>query len=197
MRKTALLAVVTVFGALGLLIPATSSASAAIPHNFTRHEQVHWTWYGPGSWTAAEGANDLWIGSATGKQYLHYGAGGAPCAYPGLWDANPTSYFNFVRAGYLGAAHQNFDLYSFGLNKARYTKVRPIQTVGPNWFRQTSLFQGKRNGKLIKGEMVLDFFYAGSGACGQRQQVRSTPSNGFANSINTLRTAQTLIFGPR
>lgn len=58
-------------------------------------------------------------------------------------------------------------------------------------------FTGKRGKKVIRGEMVVDFFYVDTGACGERLQIRSAPAKGYKASIKVLRKIQPLIFGPR
>lgn len=171
--------------------PAAAVTPAAVPAGFVRHEMRHWTWYGPGNWIAAEGANDLYVVSPTGTSFLHYGASAAPCA-------SPAAFFAYVRRGYMNAATANLDLYSFGLTKARYVSVGAITTLRPYYYRQTSTFDGQRpGGKVIRGELVIDYFYAGAGACGERMQVRSAPAQGIVASLATLRKVQTYIFGPR
>jgi hypothetical protein len=171
---------------------AAPAAAATPPGNFERHEGAHWTWYAPPRWVAAEGANDIYISSPTGVQYLHYGAGGTPCY-------EPSAFFSAARASYR-SSHAAFGLYSKPLASARYTKVGPIRTIGQSYYRQTSRFQGRRrNGAQIRGELVLDIFAVEplSGVCGERQQVRSAPSRGLARALRLLRLVQSLIFGPR
>ena len=114
---------------------------AAIPSNFRRHAMQHWTWHGLAKRVAAEGANDLYVSSPTGVQYLHYGASGAPCSYPPYYNSVP-SFMAYVRNGYLAAKAQSFNLFSFGLRTARYRNVGPIRTVAPLHYRQTSTFVG-------------------------------------------------------
>jgi len=181
---------------VGSFVVAPSPASAAVPRDFVRHEVTHWTWYGPRGWIESEGANDLIVTSPTGTQYLHYGAGGAPCTYPGVW-STPKEFFSYMRRGYLKGARSNFGLYSRGIKHARYTKVGRISKVGPNYLRQTSTYTGKRGKTPIRGELVLDFFYVSPGVCGERQQVRAAPAKGYSKSVKTLRKVQSLIFGPR
>ncbi len=178
--------------------PVDAVAAPNPPSNFRRHEMAHWTWYGPKNWVAAEGANDLYVSSPTGTQYLHYGASAAPCMYPPNYSDVP-GFFSFVRNSYLSAASQNFGFYSHGLRSARFTSIGAVKQVSPTYVRQTSRFTGKSGGTAIKGEMVLDFFVvdATSGVCGERQQVRSAPAKGFKNSVKLLRQVQTFIFGPR
>ncbi len=196
MRKKAILAGSAALAAAIIVLPTTSPASAAVPKGFVRHEVTHWTWYGPANWVSAEGANDLYLSSPTGKLYLHYGAGAAACAYPPYY-SNAAGLFTYVRNSYRATARQNFSLYSRGISKARFTKVGAIKVIGQNYLRQTSQFTGKRGKRVIRGELVIDFFAVGYGVCGQRQQVRSAPSVGYQKSIKTLRSAQSLIFGPR
>jgi hypothetical protein len=172
---------------------AAEAAAATPPGNFERHEGAHWTWYAPPGWGASEGANDIYIGSPTGTLFLHYGAGGTTCAAP-------RKFFKLVRGAYLKARRQAFDLYSFPLAGARFTKVGPIRTLGASYFRQTSSFRGRRpNGTIIQGTMILDEFAVepASGVCGERQQVRSAPARGSGRSLRLLRTVQSVIFGPR
>lgn len=202
------LTVSAVFAAAGTVstTAAAQQATAPIlavsapnpPSNFRRHEMQHWTWYGPKNWVAAEGANDLYISSPTGTQYLHYGASAAPCIYPPNY-SDVSGFFSFVRNGYLSTAAQNFGLYSHGLRSSRFTSIGAVKQMSPTYVRQTSRFTGKSGGTAIKGEMVLDFFVvdAASGVCGERQQVRSAPTKGYANSVRLLRKVQTFIFGPR
>ncbi|MGE5407523.1 MAG: hypothetical protein ACM3NV_02820 [Syntrophothermus sp.] len=169
------------------------SAAATPPGNFERHEGAHWTWYAPPRWTASEGANDIYVGSATGTLFLHYGAGGTPCY-------QPQEFFEYVRAAYLRARRHSFDLYSFPLASAHYTKVGAIQTVGPSYYRQTVKYRGRRpNGAVILGELVLDEFAVepAGGVCGERQQVRAAPARGIGASLRLLRIVQGVIFGPR
>jgi len=194
MRRGAFL---SAFAVAACLVIASAASAATPPGNFKRHEITHWTWYGPKGWVSSEGANDLYISSPTGELFLHYGASGAPCAYPPYW-TSIGGFFDYVKKGYKQAAGQNFDLYSHGLSSARYTGTRTRQ-INSSYFRQTSTFQGKRGGKLIRGELVVDFFAvdAFSNVCGERQQVRSAPAAGFGKSLNLLRTVQKFIFGPR
>ena len=196
MRNKAILAGSTALAAAIIVLPTASPASAAVPKGFVRHEQAHWTWYGPAKWVAAEGANDLYLSSPTGTQYLHYGAGAAACSYPPYY-SDAAGFFTYVRNSYRATARQNFSLYSRGISKARFTKVGAIKLIGQNYLRQTSQFTGKRGKKVIRGELVIDFFAVDYGVCGERQQVRSAPATGYAKSIKTLRSAQALIFGPR
>ncbi|MDA9913193.1 hypothetical protein N9D66_01920 [Candidatus Nanopelagicales bacterium] len=192
MRK---LSWVVVLGFLVALVASGGVASANVPKDFKRHVEKHWTWFGPKSWGAAEGANDLWVSSPTGRHYLHYGAGGAPCSSPGAY-TTPAQFFSFVPSSYRATARQNFSLYSQGIRKAKYTKVGKIKTLGTNYLRQKAKSKGKRGQTKVKGEMVLDFF-AVSGGCGQRQQVRTAPAKGNKKSIRTLRQVQSAIIGPR
>ena len=112
-----------------------ASTSATPPGNFERHESPTWTWYGPPGWVSSEGANDLYVSSPTGTQYLHYGAGASPCY-------EPAGFFKYVRASYQ-SSHQAFGLYSHPLASARYTKIGPVQTTGQLYFRQSANFQGE------------------------------------------------------
>ena len=184
-------AVFAIVGALALTVTLAPSAEAAgPPKGFTRHEITHWTWYAPKAWISSEGANDLYIMSPTGTEFLHYGASAAPCA-------NPPEFFAYIRNGYLAAAGANLDLWSRGLKGARYTSIGEAKPIGPNYYRETSKFQGKRGKKVIKGELVVDYFAVSYGVCGERQQVRSTPAVGYAKSIKVLQNVQKYIFGPR
>lgn len=171
--------------------PTAQVEAAAVPAGFVRHTLRNWVWYGPKAWVAAGGANDLYVFSPTGTVFMHYGASAAPCV-------SPAAYFASVRRGHILAAKSNLDLYSYGLTGARFLAVGPIKPIGgPYYYRQTSTFEGKRpGGKVIKGEMVLDFFYAGAGACGERMQVRSAPAQGNAAALANLRKIQSLVFGP-
>ncbi len=97
MGKRVVLAGSAVLTSLAVVAVGAIPASAAVPKGFVRHEAAHWTWYGPANWVASEGANDLYLSSPTGTQYLHYGAGAAPCAYPPYYSdapglARPRSY---------------------------------------------------------------------------------------------------------
>jgi hypothetical protein len=180
--------------AIAAALPATAgaaSASATPPGNFERHDGEHWTWYAPPGWVSSEGANDIYVSSPTGTQYLHYGAGGTPC-YP------PAEFFAGVRSSYQ-SSHSAFGLYSLPLASARYTKVGPIQEPSPYYYRQSATFQGKRpSGAVVKGEIVLDLFAVDAyGTCGERQQVRSAPSKEIAKSLKLLRVVQSVLFGPR
>lgn len=196
MGKKIVWGLTAIIAAFAMIIGTAATADAVNVGKFKRRELQHWTWYGPAGWVSSEGANDLYISSPTGTQYLHYGAGGASCTYPPYYtDVN--GFFAFVRNSYLATAKQNFSLYSLGIKKAKFTKVGAVKTVGQNWVRQTSAFTGKHGKTAIRGEMVIDFFYAGNGVCGDRQQVRSAPTSGYKNSIKTLRKVQSLIFGPR
>ena len=196
MGKRAILAGSAVLTSIAVVAVGATPASAAVPKGFVRHEAAHWTWYGPANWVASEGANDLYLSSPTGTQYLHYGAGAAPCAYPPYYSDAP-GYFSLVLNSYKSTAGQPFSLYSKGIKKDRYTKVGAINTIGTNYLRQTSKFTGKRGKKVIRGEIIIDFFAVDYGTCGSRQQVRAAPASGYKKSIKTLRNAQTLIFGPR
>ena len=187
MGKRVVLAGSAVLTSLAVVAVGAIPASAAVPKGFVRHEAAHWTWYGPANWVASEGANDLYLSSPTGTQYLHYGAGAAPCAYPPYYSDAP-GYFSLVLNSYKSAANQPFGLYSKGIKKARCTEVGAIKT---------SKFTGKRGKKVIRGEIIIDFFAVDYGTCGSRQQVRSAPASGYKKSIKTLRNAQSLIFGPR
>jgi hypothetical protein len=196
MRRASLvlLALSLVFGATALAAPAQRGNGP--PSNFVRHAGAHWTWYGPQGWIDSQGANDLYVGSPTGTLFLHYGASAAPCSYPGAY-TTIGQFFAYVRKGYLAGVHQNYDFYSFGLSGAKFTSKPAPRRIGSNYYRQVLKFRGRRpNGKQIKGEMVIDFFYAGSGACGERQQVRSAPARGNRGSIRLLRQVQKYIFGP-
>jgi hypothetical protein len=44
-------------------------------------------------------------------------------------------------------------------------------------------FTGKRGKKVIRGEMVVDFFYVDAGACGERLQIRSAPAEGYKAAL--------------
>ena len=99
-------------------------ASAAVPKGFVRHEAAHWTWYGPANWVASEGANDLYLSSPTGTQYLHYGAGAAPCAYPPYYSDAP-GYFSLVLNSYKSTAGQPFSLYSKGIKRPATPRWAP------------------------------------------------------------------------
>ena len=190
---------IAVLAAVSLALPLSAPADAAdpdIPRNFVRHELTHWTWYGPQDWVASDGANDLLVGSPTGERFLHYGASAAPCVYPGYWSTSD-EFFAYFRNASLAGAAENFGLYSFPLKGAKYTNVGGIQTIGENYLRQRSTFTGKRGKKVIRGELIVDFFYAGAGSCGERLQIRSAPAKGYGPSIKVLRKVQTFIFGPR
>lgn len=194
-------ATVAALGTMALVVSSGSAATAAdpqVPKNFVRHDLTHWTWYGPADWVASDGANDLLVGSPTGQQFLHYGASAAPCVYPGAWSTSD-EFFAYWRNLTLAGATSDYGLYSFALKGARYTSVGPVQTIGQNYLRQSTTFTGKRGKKLIRGEMVVDFFLvdAVSAACGQRLQIRSAPAKGYKSSIKVLRKVQQFIFGPR
>lgn len=188
--QRAVLVLLAITAALAATASA-ASASGAPPGNFERHEGVHWTWYAPPGWVSSEGANDIYVSSPTGTQYLHYGAGGTPCYAP-------AEFFAGVRTSY-ASSRSAFSLYSLPLSGARYTKVGPIQEPSPGYYRQSATFQGKRpSGAAIKGEIVLDLFVVDAyGTCGERQQVRSAPSRGIAKSLKLLRVVQSVLFGPR
>ncbi|MCB0918272.1 MAG: hypothetical protein KDC39_06855 [Actinobacteria bacterium] len=192
MRKLSWLVLASVF----LMLAGSLTTANAVPRGFVKHTEGNFVWFGPRSWGAAEGQNDIWISSPTGTQYLHYGAGGAACAYPPLY-SDPAGFFSYLRSGYLNTARENFSLYSKGLRRARYTRVGRIQTINANYLRQRSTFTGIHRGKRIRGEMILDFFAVGGGVCGNRQQVRAAPQRGFGRSIRQLREVQKYIFGPK
>jgi len=190
---------VAILGTVALIAtsaPAATAADPEIPRNFVRHELTHWTWYGPQDWVASDGANDLLVGSPTGERFLHYGASAAPCVYPPLWSTTD-EFFAYSRNTALAGASSNNGLYSFGLKGARYTSIGAVQTIGQNYLRQSVKFTGKRGKKVVRGEMVVDFFYVDAGACGERLQIRSAPAKGHKASIKVLRKIQPLIFGPR
>jgi hypothetical protein len=195
LRGTSAIAIMAI-AAIGF---AGAAEAATPPGNFKRHENSHWTWYAPKGWGAAFGANDIYISSPTGSLYLHYGAGGTPCSYPPYY-SSVAGFFALIRNSYKQNAKKNFDFYSHGLSSSRYTNVGPARQIRAGYFRQISTFQGKRpNGQQIKGEMVLDLFAvdASSNVCGERQQIRSAPANGIAQSLKLLRIVQSVIFGPR
>ncbi len=192
MRKVTWVVLATAF----LMLFTSIGAASAAPKGFVKHSEKSWTWFGPRAWGAAEGPNDIYISSPTGKQYLHYGAGGAVCFSPGVYN-DPAGFFAFVRNSYMASAKQNFSLYSKGIKRARYTKIKPIKSLGANYVRQKAKFKGVRKGKRIKGEMTLDFFAVSGGVCGNRQQVRSAPAKGFKKSRKQLRQVQKHIFGPK
>ncbi len=178
---------------------AAGAGAATPPGNFKRHENRYWTWYAPKGWGAAFGANDIYISSPTGTLFLHYGAGGAPCSYPPHY-TTINGFFSVVRNSYLQNTNRNFDFYSHPLQTARFTNVGQTRQIRNGYFRQTSRFQGRRpSGRQIQGEMVLDFFAVDpfSNVCGERQQVRSAPANGIAQSVRLLRIVQSVIFGPK
>ena len=192
MRRTTWL----VLAVAGLMMVTSLTGANAVPKGSVKHEEKYWTWFGPRSWSAAESTNDIWIASRTGRNYLRYSAGGMICANPGVWN-DPASFFNAMRQSYRSSARQEaFGLYSKTIRRARYTRVGPIRAVGENHVRQTAQFRGVRRGNVIRGEMVLDFF-AVNGACGNRQQVRAAPSQGFRQVRRTLRQVQRAIFGPK
>ena len=190
--------VLPAWAVIAALIAAAPASAGGPPSNFVRHEGQHWTWYAPSGWIASEGANDIYIGSPTGSKFLHYGASAAPCSYPPYYTDVP-GFFRYVRNSYLQLRGQAYDFYSFPLASAHYTSIGPIRALNQAYYRQISTFQGKtRSGTVIQGEMVLDFFAVDSyGNCGERQQIRSAPRRGIANSIRLLRTVQKYIFGPR
>ena len=66
---------------------------------------------------------------------------------------------------------------------------------GPTYFRQTARWKGKRtNGTAVRGEVLLDIFLVAPGVCGERGEVRSAPSDGYAKSIKVLSQIQALLF---
>lgn len=194
-RRASITALCTVV-ALAVAAPTATAADPDIPRNFVRHELVHWTWYGPDDWIASDGANDLLVGSATGEKFLHYGASAAPCVYPPYWSTTD-EFFAYFRDLSLKGGSEPYGLYSYPLKGARYTGTSAVRTIGQDYLRQTMRFTGKRGQRVIRGEMVVDFFYAGAGSCGERLQIRSAPAKGYKSSIRVLRTVQSLIFGPR
>ena len=161
-----------------------------IPSDFRRHENPYWVWYGPAHWIDSYGQNDLIVSSPTGDDYLHYGAGAVICRN------TPADYFRFVRA----YTKQSGAFYGKQLAKSHYTKVGQIRHLpesyyGPYGYRQATEWKGARpGGEGIQGEVTFDFFYVDAYDCGQAFSVRSAPSNGFGNAIDTLRKIQKLIF---
>ena len=88
-------------------------------------------------------------------------------------------FFAYVRRGHMNAATANLDLYSFRTDEGQVRLGRCHRDSAPYYYRQTSTFDGQRpGGKVIRGELVIDYFYAGAGACGERMQVRSAPARG-------------------
>jgi hypothetical protein len=69
----------TLFGFFAQLVIAGGTSNAEVPKDFKCLKEEHWTWFGPKSWAAAEGASDLWVRLSTGKQHWRYGASGALC----------------------------------------------------------------------------------------------------------------------
>ncbi|MDQ5894604.1 MAG: hypothetical protein QG596_865 [Actinomycetota bacterium] len=181
-------AAVTVGMLLPLMVPPRSDG--ALPSNFRRHQEQFWVWYGPASWGAASGKNDLQISSPTGTLWNNYGAGGAVCPQ------TAAQWFQFVSSNFRQTAGAGSGLYSRPLRNARFTARGQIQQLGQAYFRQRLRWAGNRqNGQQIRGELIMDIFVvdAISGVCGQRFQSRGAPARGNARSIRLLRTVQSTI----
>lgn len=190
MRRIALVLAATIALLGGAFFAAPALAGQHIPSNFHRHENPYWVWYGPANWVDSYGQNDLIVSSPTGEDYLHYGAGGVICA------DTPAHFFQQIRA----YTKQSNGFYGKTLKSSKYTQVGnvrhlPSSFYGPYGYRQQTKWKGKRsNGEQIQGEVTFDFFYVDSSDCGQAFSVRSAPSQGFNNAIDTLRKIQKLIF---
>ncbi|MGK2956178.1 MAG: hypothetical protein ACSLFI_10985 [Solirubrobacterales bacterium] len=159
-------------------------ASGALPSNFVRHKEANWVWYGPESWFASSGANDINVASPTGKLWLKFGSGGVVCPNSaGEW-------FRSLRNNYRDTAGGGFGLYSKPLRTARFTSIGRIQQLDTVYFRQKTKWVGrKRNGQQIRGELTMDVFAVDSfGTCGQRFLSIGAPSRGNARSLRLLRT---------
>ncbi|MCB8915542.1 MAG: hypothetical protein H6532_06890 [Thermoleophilales bacterium] len=179
----------------GMLVPilAPPTADAAYPSNFRRHQELYWVWYGPGSWLAASGKNDLHISSPTGTLWNNYGASGVICPQTaGQW-------FKYLRNNFRNTAGAGQGIYSHPMRGTHFRKIGKIRKLpaaryGPAYFRQKVLWAGRRkgSGQAIRGEMIMDIF-AVSGACGQRFQSRGAPARGNAKSIRLLRLVQSTI----
>lgn len=179
----------------GMLLPmlSPSGSDAAYPSNFRRHQEAYWVWYGPGSWIAASGKNDLHISSPTGTLWNNYGASGVTCPQTaGQW-------FSFLRNNFRDTAGAGNGIYSLPMRGTHFIRIGRIQKLpaasyGPAYYRQKVLWAGRRkgSGQAIRGEMIMDIF-AISGACGQRFQSRGAPARGNAASIRLLRMVQSTI----
>lgn len=175
----------------GAASPFAAARGQHIPSDFRRHENPYWVWYGPAHWIDSYGQYDLIVSSPTGDDYLHYGASGVIC------HDTPADYFHYVR----GYTKQSGGFYGKQLASSKYTNVGKIRHLpddygyGPYGYRQLDRWKGQRpSGERIQGEVVFDFFYVDAYDCGQAFSVRSAPSNGFGNAIETLRKIQQLIF---
>ena len=167
-----------------LAVPAPSSA--AIRKGFVRHQEANWVWYGPESWFASSGPNDINIASPTGTLWLKFGAGGAVCPN------SAAEWFRDFRDNYRSTAGQGFGLYSKPLRGARFTSTGRIQQSQsaqfPVYYRQKTKWAGrKRNGQRIRGELTMDVFANNFGTCGQQFLSIGAPARRNGRSIGLLK----------
>ncbi|MGK2933001.1 MAG: hypothetical protein ACSLFD_09590 [Solirubrobacterales bacterium] len=175
--------------AFALLLAAVLTpppSSAAIRKNFVRHQEANWVWYGPQSWFASSGPNDINIASPTGTLWLKFGSGGAVCP------SSANEWFQSVRSNYRSTAGNGFGLYSKPLRGARFTsigRIRQFQSAQhPVYYRQNTRWVGrKRNGQQIRGEFIMDVFANNFGTCGQNFLSIGAPSRRNGRSIGLLK----------
>lgn len=157
-------------------------ASGAIPSNFVRHKETNWVWYGPESWFASSGPNDINIASPTGKLWEKFGAGSVVCPN------SAAEWFRNLRNNYRDTAGTGFGLYSRPLRTARFTSIGQIRELDTNYFRQKTKWVGrKRSGQQIKGELIMDVYANAFGTCGQQFLTIGAPAKGNARSLKLLR----------
>ena len=173
--------------ALLLTAAAPPPSSGALPKNFVRHQESNWVWYGPKSWFASSGPNDINIASPTGTLWEKFGAGGAVC--PNSAD----EWFTNLRNNYRDTAGNGFGLYSKPLKTARFTSIGRIRNLSnatfPQYFRQKNKWVGrKRNNRQIRGELTMDIYADRFGTCGQQFLSIGAPAKGNARSLRLLRT---------
>ena len=185
---------------LAAAVLAAGAGAATPPGNFKRHENRYWTWYAPQGWGASFGANDIYIGSPTGRPLPALRGRRHALLLPAVLTHGQRLLLLHPRQLPAGPG-QNFDFHSFPVpERPLHQRRRRRRQIRNGYFRQVSRFQGRRrNGQQIKGEMVLDLFAVdpGSNVCGERQQVRSAPANGNGRSLRLLRIVQSVIFGPK
>ena len=135
---------------------------------FVRHG-LPWTWLGQRTGSPPEARTILYPRAPTGTRYLHHGQVLRPVAYRPITAMHPMLFA--LSTEQLKSTAGQYSACTARNPKARHTKVGAIKTIGTELPASdvSSLASGGR--RVIRGEIIIDFFAVDYGTCSSRQQV--------------------------
>lgn len=160
--------------------------------SIAHHDSPYWTWFGPRNWSAATGAYGITL-LGPQRRYLDYGFSTVLCASATSLTGTVNNFFAAKRASFRSTA---------GLRRLKVKsgaiQQLPAASYGPNYFRQTLTFTGRKGKSSLRGELVFDYGVNDPMYCYSRNQARTAPANGYRTSIRQLRSMQNALayFGP-